>query len=45
MKHKKVTYNDKDYIVLQTKYNDHKIPVVIDKKDFDTIKGLKKTWR
>lgn len=42
---KQVTYNNHKYVVFQVKYQDHSMPVILDKEDFDLINKMNKNWR
>ena len=36
--YKKINYNDKDYIAVDFKYKNNKIPIILDEKYFDRKK-------
>ena len=42
---KKVTHNDKDYAVIDIKYKNKHLPLVIDWDDYGTVSDLEKTWK
>jgi hypothetical protein len=43
--YKKINYNDKDYIAVDFKYKNNKIPIILDEKYFDKILKLNKSWK
>lgn len=40
-----VTYNHKDYAIVEFMYNNIKLPVILDYKDFAVIDNLQKKWK
>lgn len=40
-----IELDNKEYAVFPVTYKDHKLPVLVDKEDFDVIKKMNKSWR